>query len=1297
MRALRISFYLLVAPLLGALALAGALWLWSGSGSSLATSLGQLARYLPAGQTLQAKDVTGSLRGGGRIGWLRWQRGEFSVELVDVTIAWSLRPLLGGELRLGQVAVRHLRIEDRRSTTPPAATPPTHLRLPLKVDVPFSVETVEFSGPGGTSLQANGLAGHYIFDSYLHRLDGGQLHISSGNYQISASLQAASPMALSVQVNGSVPTTVPSRAQPVMVQAHATLVGALAGRDAALALQAELVPTLKAALNGSPQAMQASVSARIQPWQLQPVASLEARWQALDLAALWPQAPQTRLAGTAVVHPAGPGWQAGLQLTNTLSGPWDQQRLPLQQLDAKVEFVDGQWAVKSMQASGAGGRIEGQGKFTAAAAPSAPSAFQWQGSATIHGINTAALDSRLAAAQLDGELTAQQTARGIAFETRLQAAKGKNAANKTAVSKMAGAKLDATLKRTLDGLRLQSVQAQGLWAAPTLTLTTLAVQTDDAQLQGKLTFHTVSQAAEGQLNLSLPGAQAALAGHMASSRGQGDMSLRVTDAALASRWVARLPGAPSFLSQTSMQGGAELTGRWQGGWQQQGQGLQIEASLRAPKLDLQRAGQPPQQAWRLRDGQADLSGTLRALSLSTRGQIETGTQRLKLQAQAHAGRITDGLWQARLDAAQLSVQDTLKPGLWTLQLSDSVSVNWKQSGTTRTLEVAAGAARLTGPVPGTAGVSWQPVRWSQQTTGATARTDWRTQGRINDLPLAWLDLLGQSQMTNLGLRGDLLFGGQWDATSAETLRLRATLERTSGDLLLQTEGAAATPVRAGVRAARLLVTTEGDRLAASLNWDSERAGQAQADFSTRLQHQNGSWSWPADAALAGRLKVQLPPVGAWSLLAPPGWRLRGTLDADAVLSGTRNAPQWRGNLAAQDLAVRSVVDGIDFSNGRLRASLQGQRLSIDEFTLQGAGGVSGGQLSATGSVLWLPAAGPDAKTVAHLRLEIDATLAALRVSARADRRLVVSGTLSARLNEAKLAIRGNLTADAALFILPEDTTPQLGDDVLVRRPGKIQAGTAPAKTAAPSAAADQRMTPDVAITLDLGQDFQVRGRGLATRLAGSLALRSAGRNLTPSLTGALRTVRGTYRAYGQQLAIEQGVLRFFGPYANPALDILALRPNLQQRVGVQISGTALSPVVRLYAEPDLPESEKLAWLVLGRSGASGGAETAMLQQAALALLGGNQKGISSSLAQALGLDELSVSGGASSTNGSSTGGATVTLGKRVSQDFYVAYERSLAGTLGTLSIFYDLSRRFTLRAQTGEKSAVDLIFTIRYD
>jgi hypothetical protein len=39
----------------------------------------------------------------------------------------------------------------------------------------------------------------------------------------------------------------------------------------------------------------------------------------------------------------------------------------------------------------------------------------------------------------------------------------------------------------------------------------------------------------------------------------------------------------------------------------------------------------------------------------------------------------------------------------------------------------------------------------------------------------------------------------------------------------------------------------------------------------------------------------------------------------------------------------------------------------------------------------------------------------------------------------------------------------------------------------------------------------------------------------------------------------------------------------------------------------------------------------------------------------------------------------------------------LSGALGTLYVFYDLSQRFTVRAQAGQQSAVDLIFTVPYD
>lgn len=1265
-KTLRITAAVLLASLLLIGALAGGLWLWGGASSSLASTLNQLTSYLPAGQTLQTRDVEGSVRAGGRIGWLRWQSGQLSIEATGVRVAWTLRPLLDGKLRLSQLAIAHLRIEDQRAPSSPTA--PTDLRLPLKVDLPFQIDTVDWAG--STPLQIKQLSGHYVFDSNKHRLNAGQGQISSGTYRFDGDLQAQAPMALALHLQGHVQTTLPSSPQAITVQAQAELKGTLAGEDAALALQARLQPELASnnpkSAKTAAQAMQASVTARLLPWQPQPIASANAQWQALNLAALWPQAPQTQLSGEASVTPAGARWQAAVQLRNTRSGPWNQQRLPLEQLTARVVHQQGQWQVESLQASGAEGHIKAQGQLAGA---------QWQGSATLSGINPAALDTRLAATALDGKLTAQQTPSGITFDAQLTPAPRQPAAGNTT---------------TLAGLRLQRLHAQGRWHAPLLTFDTLQLHTDDAQLQGQLGVDTRSLATQGQLALTLPGASATLNGHLASTRGQGDLNLRVSDASLSTRWLQRWPGVAATLPSSSLQGSAEVNAHWQGGWQQQGQALQIQASVNAPQLTLRDATQTPEQAWRLHALQANLSGTLRALRLSVRAQADQAQRHFALQAEAQGGRLSEGVWQAQLDSAQLSAQSSLQPGLWTLQLGERLRLDWQQSASTQTVALSAASARLSGPVPGAATLRWQAAHWSQQTSGTHPRTAWRSQGTLQGVPLAWLTLLDPAQTTSLGLGGDLLLGGQWDASGSDTLHLRATLERSSGDVQLQAEDANAPPLRAGLREARLQLSADGEQVSANLRWDSERAGQVQASASTRLQHQNGSWSWPTAAPLAGTLRAQLPPINAWSVLAPPGWRLRGTLDADATLSGTRAAPLWRGTLQANNIAVRSVVDGLDFSQGTLRARLEGQKLDILEFTLQGAGR-DGGLLSSSGSVQWLPASAAATPLASRLRLELDATAQALRVSARADRRLVVSGQLSARLADGRLDLRGQLKADSALFTLPDDTAPQLGDDVQVRKPGPR-----PARVTTP-APARPRLSPEIAITLDLGPDFQVRGRGLVTRLAGQLALRNtAGPALAPQLTGQLRTVRGTYKAYGQQLLIEQGLLRFTGPYDNPSLDILAIRPNLQQRVGVQISGTAHSPVVRLYAEPELAEADKLAWLILGRSAANGGAESALLQQAALALLGGNGKSLSGSLAQALGLDELSMRGASSSTDGTTTG-ATVTLGKHISRDFYVAFERSLSSTLGTLYIFYDLSRRFTLRAQAGTQSAVDLIFTVRYD
>jgi translocation and assembly module TamB len=139
--------------------------------------------------------------------------------------------------------------------------------------------------------------------------------------------------------------------------------------------------------------------------------------------------------------------------------------------------------------------------------------------------------------------------------------------------------------------------------------------------------------------------------------------------------------------------------------------------------------------------------------------------------------------------------------------------------------------------------------------------------------------------------------------------------------------------------------------------------------------------------------------------------------------------------------------------------------------------------------------------------------------------------------------------------------------------------------------------------------------------------------------------------------------------------------------------------VGLFAAPDLPDGDKLAWLVLGRPASSAGAQAFVLQQAARQLLTRGGEPLDSALAKTLGLDEIGFSSTGTSTNadGTTTTDAALTLGKRLSSDLYLSYEQSVTGAMSTVSILYDLSKRLTLRARAGTENAVDLIFTHRFD
>lgn len=243
------------------------------------------------------------------------------------------------------------------------------------------------------------------------------------------------------------------------------------------------------------------------------------------------------------------------------------------------------------------------------------------------------------------------------------------------------------------------------------------------------------------------------------------------------------------------------------------------------------------------------------------------------------------------------------------------------------------------------------------------------------------------------------------------------------------------------------------------------------------------------------------------------------------------------------------------------------------------------------------------------------------------------------------------------------------------------------------------------IDLQVGLNDRVwfQGRGLDTRLAGDV--RVTGQvGSTLRATGTIRTEGGTYDGYGQKLAIERGVLTFSGPLDNPRLNVLALRKGLPVEAGVEILGTTTRPRVRLVSSPDVPEPEKLSWLVLGRgaSDASPG-DSSVLLAAATALLGGNNPG--TDLGKRFGIDDVHIGHANTLSNlgvlpESTVAGRTrspsaaevVTVGKRLNRNLQLDYEQGLADAEGALRVTWRISQQFQLLARAGYLPGLDAVY-----
>ena len=560
-----------------------------------------------------------------------------------------------------------------------------------------------------------------------------------------------------------------------------------------------------------------------------------------------------------------------------------------------------------------------------------------------------------------------------------------------------------------------------------------------------------------------------------------------------------------------------------------------------------------------------------------------------------------------------------------------------------------------------AALRWERASWQSATALNAAQLD--VQAELE--PLAVAPLLARAQPA-FGWGGDLRVAARIAIKSAPTVQADVVIERVDGDLSVTEEG--------GTQALQLT------DLRVALNAKDGQWTLTQALAGKTLGVAAGAIGasvppparWPdANTPISGVLEARVANLGTWGAWVPPGWRLAGALRTSAAISGRLGAPEYTGDIRGTEIGVRNIVQGVNVTDGDVDIRLQGTNARIERFEAK----------AGTGFVRLEGGASLGEAPKAQLKVVADK----FQLLGRVDRRVVASGSAQMQLDAKSLNLDGRLSVDEGLIDFTRGDAPTLSDDVRVSaRPG---APEKPLEAPAPRSEA-RKVTVDLQV--GLGNNLRVRGRGLDTLLNGDLRLTTPANKL--AVNGTVRTAQGTYAAYGQKLSIDRGELGFSGVAENPRLDIIATRPNLEQTVGVAVTGTALNPRVRLFSEPEMADVDKLSWLVLGRaSDGLGRTDTALLQRAAIGLLAGEGTGPTDQLINAIGLDEVSFR----QTDGE-VKETVVSLGKQLSRRWYVGYERSLNATTGNWQLIYRLAQRLTLRAQSGLDNSLDAIWTWRW-
>lgn len=453
-------------------------------------------------------------------------------------------------------------------------------------------------------------------------------------------------------------------------------------------------------------------------------------------------------------------------------------------------------------------------------------------------------------------------------------------------------------------------------------------------------------------------------------------------------------------------------------------------------------------------------------------------------------------------------------------------------------------------------------------------------------------------------------------------------------------------------------------------------GQVRADWLIKLVN-NGQFSGQVQVAdpqgrrnLSGNIAISNISLAMINPILSDGEKAAGTLNANLRLGGNAKSPLVFGRLALDNVDVDGSWMPFDITEGRLVMNFDGMTS-----TLEGLIRTSQGQLNLSGDADW--------RDINAWRARIAAKGNKLRVTVPPMVRIDVSPDIVFEATPQLFTLNGSVDIPWARITVqevPENAVGVSSDEVMLNNDLK------------PISPRTASIPINSNLVIRVGNDVRLNAFGLKARLQGNLKMIQDQRGL--GLNGQINIPSGSFRAYGQDLIVNKGILLFSGPPDQPLLNIEAIRnPDATAdgvTAGVRVTGMADAPRLEVFSDPAMSQQEALSYLLRGQGLSNSGADSGMMTSMLIGMGVAQSGKLVGKIGEAFGVSNLALD-----TQGVGDSSQVVVSGY-VTKDLQVKYGVGIFDSLATLTLRYRLMPRLYLEAVSGIDQALDVLYQFEF-